>query len=491
MTTFDARDAGTTEARWRASARLADLADVPRAARDRHLVTFAAHPDDETLGAGGLLAAAALAGAAITVVVATDGDASHPKSATHTPAQLARRRRAEATAAITILAPAARIRFLGLPDGHLSEQGELLREALREIVRASDRTTLLLSTYRHDRHPDHEACGQAAADVAAEHDVALWEFPIWMWHWADADADADADAHDPLPWSSMRRFPIPPAAAAAKQAAMQAYASQHSPLSEKPGDEVVLPQYIREHFQRPFETFMVSAPAARPGYFARLYADSDDPWGLSARYYEQRKRAVVMASLPRARFRRAFEPGCALGLNTVELARRCDEVVAWDIAGQAVEHTRALVTAAQTASAPNGSAHRPGTEAPPGTEVPPGTVAPLGTGALGTVEVSLGAVPAQWPTGRFDLILISEIGYFITDLAALSERITACLEDDGVLVACHWRSVTVESPSTTEAVHAALGAGRTLLVHHLERDFLLQIWSPTDASELRADGIGA
>lgn len=455
MTAFDAHEPPTAQGRWARSPRLAALARVPVPGRDRRIVLLAAHPDDETLGAGGLLAAAAVAGLDITVVIATDGDASHPHSPTHTAAVLARIRRQEANAALASLAPRAQLRFLGLPDGRLFDHGELLREELRSVVQPA---TLLLSTYREDRHPDHEACGLAAADVAAEHGIALWEFPIWTWHWADPDAAALAGAAPELPWSSMRRFDLPAPAREAKSEAMRAYVSQHSPLSDQPGDEAILPDYMLEHFQRSFETFIVTAPAAKPRYFDQLYATDDDPWGLGERFYEQRKRDIVLASLPRSRFRRAFEPGCAVGLHTVALAQRCDEVVAWDIAERAVEQTRRRVAAADV------------------------------TGS-GSVAVALGSVPAQWPDGVFDLIVLSEIGYFITDVTGLAQRVAASLSDDGVLVACHWRHPTVEAPSTTEAVHAALGEGFAVLVQHVEEDFLLQIWSRTGESVARAAGI--
>ena len=53
-----------------------------------------------------------------------------------------------------------------------------------------------------------------------------------------------------------------------------------------------------------------------------------------------RERLVsLLAALPRPRFRRAFEPGCATGLLTEALARRCDQVVAWDVAEAAMVHT--------------------------------------------------------------------------------------------------------------------------------------------------------
>jgi hypothetical protein len=64
-------------------------------------------------------------------------------------------------------------------------------------------------------------------------------------------------------------------------------------------------------------------PSLSADYFAHLYADSDDPWRISTGWYEQRKRALLMASLPRERFAVGFEPGCSNGELTVLLASRC------------------------------------------------------------------------------------------------------------------------------------------------------------------------
>lgn len=455
MTAFTGSVPGTSEGRWAASRRLAELSAVPVPGRDRRIVVLAAHPDDETLGAGGLIAAAAQAGLRIDVIVASDGAASHPDSPTHSPAALARIRAEELRTATSMLAPNARLHLLALPDGNLAAHGSEIRQALRKLA---DAETLLVSTWRGDRHPDHEACGRAAADVAAELGGALWEFPIWAWHWAVPDESAErvggASSADRLPWADLRRLEVPVAARQVKARAMAAYTSQSSPLSDQPGDEPVVPDTMLAHFRRDFETFVITAPAADRAYFERLYAGADDPWGLAERFYEQRKRAITLASLSQERFARAFEPGCATGLFTVELARRCDEVVAWDTAERAAELTRQRLADADLQA-----------------------------------RVEPAVVPQHWPAGTFDLLFFSEVGYFVTDPDLLTRRIDACLASDGVVLACHWRHPGVENPHTTDAVHAAIGSGLALLVDHREDDFLLQVWSRSGQSVATAEGI--
>ena len=128
---FDHRHGGTAAAAWQ-DAGLARLPAV-RAVAGR-LVVLAAHPDDETLGAGGLIAAAARAGATVTVLIATDGAASHPDSPTYRPDELAALRRREVTAAVAHLAPRADLRLLDLPDGRLAEHAGALEDALDDAL---------------------------------------------------------------------------------------------------------------------------------------------------------------------------------------------------------------------------------------------------------------------------------------------------------------------------------------------------------------------
>ncbi|MEP7019204.1 MAG: bifunctional PIG-L family deacetylase/class I SAM-dependent methyltransferase [Pseudonocardiales bacterium] len=441
---FDHRTGGTPEQSWLASERLAAcrLAAVPTSAAK--VVVLAAHPDDETLGAGGLIATAARSGIPTEVIIATDGEASHPGSPTHSPDLLAKIRRIEAESALNILAPGATLTFLGLPDGALDTHITMLAEMLAPRL---DARTLLVTPWSGDRHPDHEACAQAAAEVAAEHGCEHWQYPIWAWHWADPDSAQ-------MPWPDLRRVEIDLAAAEAKRAAVATYVSQHEPLSELPGDETILAAEFTAHFERAFEVFVVApAPASEDSYFDALYSRADDPWGLQERFYEQRKRELLCAALPRARFGRAFEPGCATGLLTVRLASRCDEVLACDVADRAVAQTRTRL-----AGVPN-------------------------------VRVDRRRIPEDWPAGPFDLIVLSEVGYYCPDLDALAGRVRAELAPDGVVIGCHWRHEAPDHPHTAADVHRAVGHGLRKIASHVEDDFLLEVWSRTGESVARTDGI--
>lgn len=200
-------------------------------------------------------------------------------------------------------------------------------------------------------------------------------------------------------------------------------------------------------------------------YFADLYDRNPDPWAISGGWYEQRKRAMVMAVLPKRRFLRVFEPGCANGELTVLLAQRAEELVAWDAVERAVLTCRASVRA------------QPG---------------------IGSVAVDVATVPDRWPDGQFDLIVLSELGYYLgaPDLDRLLERIVGSLSEDGVLVAVHWRHAAEGYPRTGDDVHAAIAdqAGLVPLASYLDEDFALDVLVATDGdpeSVARATGVVA
>lgn len=165
----------------------------------------------------------------------------------------------------------------------------------------------------------------------------------------------------------------------------------------------------------PHRTARGSVAAA---YFERLYRDDPDPWDFETSAYETAKYAATLRALPRGRYRRAFEIGCAGGVLTRALAERCAALVAVDVAEAALVHARTRCAAC------------------------PG------------VEIARLTVPGDWPDGVFDLILVSEVGYYLspTDLARLRDRCAETTEPSGHLVLVHWTGET-DYPLTADGVH--------------------------------------
>jgi LmbE family N-acetylglucosaminyl deacetylase len=144
--------------------------------RFRRAVVLAAHPDDESLGCAGTMALLADAGATVTLVIATDGDAT--KGSPHVPGQTAERRRFEAERSASILGAA--VRFLGLPDGRLPACIDALEDAIRSTVRDLEPDVVFLPWFL-DGHPDHQAVSDAFVNVA-EHltpPVDAWGYETW------------------------------------------------------------------------------------------------------------------------------------------------------------------------------------------------------------------------------------------------------------------------------------------------------------------------
>ncbi|MEO9239171.1 MAG: class I SAM-dependent methyltransferase [Jatrophihabitantaceae bacterium] len=193
------------------------------------------------------------------------------------------------------------------------------------------------------------------------------------------------------------------------------------------------------------------------GYLDRLYRDDDDPWQLADGFYEKRKRDLLLASLDRTRFRSGFEPGCSIGLLSLQLAQRCDALLASDYHPRAVERARGRLA------------------------------------GLAGVRVQTMLLPDQWPVAHeFDLIVLSELGYFIDRPAWIRfcQQAKASLSPDGTVVACHWRHPFAERRTSTEELHSLLGEalpGRHA-VSLVDEDFLLDLWTGSEASPAQRDG---
>ena len=230
---------GTDERTWAAWPWLSTLPGAGRTglAGVKSAVIVAAHPDDEVLGAGGLISMLAASCARLRLVAVTDGERSHRGHAS--PAPLARRRTAETAAALRALGTrGAEVIRLGLPDGGLAKRRDELATALAPLVAGFD---LCLAPWDRDMHPDHEAAGRAARRAGPG---SLYYYPVWMWHWA-------FPADPRVPWDRALRMPLPPRAASRKRAAITCFASQTTDRGHGLGP--VLSPGMIAHFTRPVE----------------------------------------------------------------------------------------------------------------------------------------------------------------------------------------------------------------------------------------------
>jgi methylase of polypeptide subunit release factors len=110
-------------------------------------------------------------------------------------------------------------------------------------------------------------------------------------------------------------------------------------------------------------------------YFQNMYDESTDPWNFATSSYEQRKYALTINSLPRERYRNAFEPGCSIGVLSELLASRCERLLATDIVSSALEQAEQRLSKYEN------------------------------------VVVESRAIPGSWPDEVFDLVVLSEVAY--------------------------------------------------------------------------------
>ena len=178
-------------------------------------------------------------------------------------------------------------------------------------------------------------------------------------------------------------------------------------------------------------------------HFAGLYLAKDDPWDLATKWHDQRKYAVTVASLPRPRYRRGYEPGCSIGLLTRMLAPRCDELIAVDCVDAAVQRTRAEV------------------------------------GEFPHVRAERAMLPAELPDASFDLIVVGDLLYYLSgkDLVDLLDGLVRRLEPGGDLVAVHYRDRATGGNYDGFNAHEALRRRPELepAVHHEDEWFVLDV----------------
>lgn len=152
-------------------------------------------------------------------------------------------------------------------------------------------------------------------------------------------------------------------------------------------------------------------------YFDERYASDPDPWRFETSGYERAKYDATLAALSHARYASALEIGCSIGVLTEKLAQRCEALIALDVAEAALDRARERCR------------------------------------ELGNVAFVRGQIPGDWPDGSFDLILLSEVVYYLdaADVGRLVRRVRDSLKPGGDVVLVHWTGETHYPLSGDEA----------------------------------------
>jgi LmbE family N-acetylglucosaminyl deacetylase len=219
----------------------------------RRPLILAPHPDDESLGCGGLIAACCAAGIQPVVAILTDGAASHPGSLAYPPERLAALREQEARNAVKILGLAPEnLHFLHYADTDLPKAGARFETAVAFLMHIAGEGDcgVVFAPWIHDPHCDHEAAALIALALARRETLPLFSYPVWGWLRASGDEIT-------APEISGFRLDVSPHLVL-KQSAIAAHESQYGALITDSPDGFRLPRELLEVFARPFEVFVTT-----------------------------------------------------------------------------------------------------------------------------------------------------------------------------------------------------------------------------------------
>ena len=176
-------------------------------------------------------------------------------------------------------------------------------------------------------------------------------------------------------------------------------------------------------------------PFVAPDYFDRLYARDADPWRFATSAYERDKYAATLAALPDRRFARGFEVGCSIGVLTRQLAARCDALLAADVAEAALAQARTRCA------------------------------------NLAHVRLERMVVPEDWPDGRLDLVVFSEVLYYLgaPGLRLAAQRTLDSLAPGGCALLVNWCGSTGAAFTGDEAAEGFITACAPRLAPTLQR----------------------
>jgi LmbE family N-acetylglucosaminyl deacetylase len=227
---------------------------LARVHASRRVLVVAPHPDDESLGCGGLVATLARNGAAFRFVFVTDGGASHRHSCSWPRPRLAARREVEATEALRRLGVGSEPRlFLGLADAAMpwahSSDWQSAADRVVALVRTFE-PDLALLPWRRDPHCDHRASwtlARSAIGSAGRHPIVL-EYAIWLEELGSPDDYPRREEAEAIQFDVSHVI-------SQKRAAIAAHATQTTALIDDDPEGFLLTPPTIARLTRPTETF--------------------------------------------------------------------------------------------------------------------------------------------------------------------------------------------------------------------------------------------
>ncbi len=382
---------------------------------------FAPHPDDESLGCGGLISHLRNQQIPIYIAFITDGAASHTNSAQFPPRKLAALRRKEGQrAAHQLGVDQDHIYFFEQPDGkleHINKKAkDKIAQELRDIV-TSHAVQSIVVPFEKDAHADHRATWALAMQSIEplSQPITVIEYPIWFWKNGKPE-----DTPNPKDYNFFR-LDIS-AVKQSKSKAIKEHQSQTTDLINDDPHGFMLTTELLEPFMGDFEYYFfqkkTSPSSLNEDYFNTLYGKQTDPWNFEHSAYEQSKYDASLSALTR-NYANALEIGCSIGVLTEKLAAKCARLLAVDIS------EAPLITARERCT------------------------------HLTNINFEKMDISKTFPKETFDLILLSEVGYYLNrkNLNTLFNNCKNHLQKNGQLLMVHWTSYVSEYPLTGTEVH--------------------------------------
>ena len=391
------------------------------------MLIIAPHQDDESLGCGGTIALAIKANIKVHVIFVTDGSQSHPSSDKYPHVKLVGLREKEAIEALNILGvKSSDIHFMTLPDGNLPAPADnnffQFAGLMADLINAIQPARIFLP-WRRDPHQDHRATWHITMEAIKflNMDPDIFEYFIWLYERASGHDLPDEDEGELLYVDITKTAKL-------KKRAILAHVSQTTDLIDDDQHGFKLSADMLAHFDHPKEYFIQNRfknmtqnnpQSLSENYFDEVYREKEDPWNLATSNYERDKYRTTLAALPRESYGYALEIGCSIGVLTEALVSKCLKILAIDVADAPILQARERL-----ANYPQ-------------------------------IELKKMSVPAAFPNENFDLVVMSEVGYFfsIPDLSDLSDKIYDHLNNQGQLILVHWTHFVPDFPLTGDQVH--------------------------------------
>lgn len=195
-----------------------------------------------------------------------------------------------------------------------------------------------------------------------------------------------------------------------------------------------------------------------PAYFDAMYAAGEDPWGFDHLWYEQRKRDLTVAVLPRRRYAHVLELGSSTGVLSAALLDRCERLTCVELHPRAVDVARRRFASAGD-----------------------------------RVRVEVGDIRRWRPSDHHDLVVVSEVLYYLDedDLATVTAWTRAMRDGGAGIVAVHFRHPVPEHVQSGDAVHEGLrGALQAPMATYTDDDVVIDVFAaPGEQSVAVTEGL--